>query len=166
MIKNLIFFCLAALTCVPGQAQTVTTTTTAVSTANEVFNIAKEGVDPSLRDRIVSVCGVGTPTAIQTWWVIFYDPSVSSPTGIPTNLRVDFTQQPTPNSSANVPETSPAEVSPPAQSPATPPFQSNPPAQPPATPPFQPNPPAQPPATPPFQPNPPAQPPATPPGSG
>jgi hypothetical protein len=78
MIKNLIFFCLAALTCVPGQAQTVTTTTTAVSSANDAVNIAKEGVDPSLRDRIVSVYGVGTPAAIQTWWVIFYDPSVPS----------------------------------------------------------------------------------------
>jgi len=71
MKKNLIFLCLVALTCVPGQAQNVTTATTAVSTA-------KAGVDPSLRDHIVSVYGVGTPAAIQTWWVIFYDPSVPS----------------------------------------------------------------------------------------
>jgi hypothetical protein len=65
---------LAALTCVPGQAQTAITATTAVN----AVNVAKAGVDPSLRDRIVSVYGVGTPAAIQTWWVIFYDPSVPS----------------------------------------------------------------------------------------
>jgi hypothetical protein len=78
MIKIFIFSCLAALTFVPGQAQTVTTTTTAVSSASNAVNIAKDGVDQSLRDRIVSVYGVGTPAAIQTWWVIFYDPSVAS----------------------------------------------------------------------------------------
>lgn len=78
MIKNLIFFWLVAFTCVPGQAQTATTATTAVSTANDAVNIAKDGVDPSVRDRIVSVYGVGTPATIQTWWVIFYDPSVPS----------------------------------------------------------------------------------------
>ena len=78
MIKNLIFFCVAALICMPGQAQTVTIATTAVSTSKDAFTIAKEGVDPSLRDRIVSLYGVGTPAAIQTWWVIFYDPSVPS----------------------------------------------------------------------------------------
>lgn len=78
MIKNLIFFCLAVFICVPGRAQTATTATTTVSTANDAFNIAKDGVDPSLRDRIVSVYGIGTPAAIQTWWVIFYDSSVPS----------------------------------------------------------------------------------------
>jgi hypothetical protein len=40
--------------------------------------VAKDGVDEAIRDRIVSVYGVGTPAAIQTWWVIFYDPSVPS----------------------------------------------------------------------------------------
>jgi hypothetical protein len=78
MIKHFIFFCLAALTWSPGQAQTVTTATTAVSSANDAFSIAKEGVDSSLRNRIVSLYGVGTLAAIQTWWVIFYDPSVPS----------------------------------------------------------------------------------------
>jgi len=78
MIKKLIFFCFATLASVPGQAQTATPATTTVSTANDAFNIAKGGVDSSLRDRIVSLYGVGTPAAIQTWWVIFYDPSVPS----------------------------------------------------------------------------------------
>jgi hypothetical protein len=78
MIKHLIIFCLATLPWVPGQAQTAAAPTTIVSTANDAFNIAKGGVDSSLRDRIVSLYGVGTPAAIQTWWVIFYDPSVPS----------------------------------------------------------------------------------------
>jgi len=72
---------LTALTFVPGKAQTstVTTTTTTVgSSASEAVSVAKDGVDSSLRDRIVSVYGVGTPAAIQSWWVIFYDPSVPS----------------------------------------------------------------------------------------
>jgi hypothetical protein len=78
MLKNLIYLCLATLAWVPGQAQTATTPTTAVSSASDAFNIAKGGVDSSLRDRVVSLYGVGTPAAIQTWWVIFYDPSVPS----------------------------------------------------------------------------------------
>ena len=57
---------------------TTTTTTTSVPSAAVAVDLAKDGVDPGLRDRIVSVYGVGTPSAIQTWWVIFYDPSVSS----------------------------------------------------------------------------------------
>jgi hypothetical protein len=65
-----------------SQAQTVTTTATttatAVTSASDAVNIAKDGVDTTLRDRIVSVYGVGTPATIQTWWVIFYDPSVAS----------------------------------------------------------------------------------------
>jgi hypothetical protein len=60
-----------------ARAQTVAATP-AVSSATEAVNIAKDGVDPHLRDRIVSVYGVGTPSAIQTWWVIFYDSSVPS----------------------------------------------------------------------------------------
>jgi len=78
MIKNLILICLIALTFVPGQAQTATTTITVVSSVSDAVNLAKDGVDTSLRDRIVSVYGVGTPAAIHTWWVIFYDPSVPS----------------------------------------------------------------------------------------
>jgi hypothetical protein len=69
---------LAALTFMPGQAQSVTAPTAPGSSANDAVSIAKDGVDPSIRDRIVSVYGIGTPTAIQTWWVIFYDPSVPS----------------------------------------------------------------------------------------
>ena len=84
-MKTLLLSCilsLTALTLLPGHAQTTTTvTTTTTSTANTAtaaVGIAKDGVDPSLRDHIVSVYGTGTPAAIDTWWVIFYDPSVPS----------------------------------------------------------------------------------------
>jgi hypothetical protein len=77
-------FALAALVLEPVQAQsTVTTTTTTSSTtfassASQAVDMAKDSVDSTLRDRVVSVYGIGTPAAIQTWWVIFYDPSVPS----------------------------------------------------------------------------------------
>jgi len=71
-----------ALTTIPGMAQTTTVTTTTTTaapvSATDAVKLAKDGVDPSLRDHVVSVYGVGTPAAIQTWWVIFYDPSVAS----------------------------------------------------------------------------------------
>ena len=57
---------------------TTTTTTTFASSASQAVETAKDGVDVSLRNHIVSVYGIGTPAAIQTWWVIFYDPSVAS----------------------------------------------------------------------------------------
>lgn len=65
---------LTAITFVPSYAQIATGT----NSAKDAINIAKDGVEPNLRDQIVSVYGVGTPAAIQTWWVIFYDPSVPS----------------------------------------------------------------------------------------
>jgi hypothetical protein len=46
--------------------------------ARQAVDIAKDGVDPGLRGRVVSVYGVGTPEAIAKWWIIFYDPSVPS----------------------------------------------------------------------------------------
>ncbi len=63
-----------------AQSTTVTTTTTnapAISAADAV-RIAGAGVDPSMHDHIVSVYGVGAPAGIQSWWVIYYDPSVPS----------------------------------------------------------------------------------------
>jgi len=62
-----------------AQAQTAPTGSVATTnSATDAVTIAKDGVDPSLRDRIVSVYGTGTPAAIDTWWVIFYDPAVPS----------------------------------------------------------------------------------------
>lgn len=78
----LIYAAIASSMVLNSQAQTTTTVTTSssslTSSANNAVNIAKAGVDAALRDRIISVYGVGTPAAIQTWWVIFYDPGVVS----------------------------------------------------------------------------------------
>jgi hypothetical protein len=67
----------------PAWAQTTTTISTTntgptASAAVDAVTIAQGGVDASLRDRVVSVYGVGRPAAIETWWVMFYDPSVPS----------------------------------------------------------------------------------------
>jgi len=64
---------MAALAVFPAHAQPA-----AANSAAAAVNVAKDGVDEGLRNRLVSVYGVGTPTAIQTWWVIFYDPAVPS----------------------------------------------------------------------------------------
>ena len=46
--------------------------------AQQAVDVAKDGVDPSLRGQIVSVYGTGSPAGIATWWVMFYDPSAAS----------------------------------------------------------------------------------------
>lgn len=64
-----------------AQSTTVTTTTTTTMpgmSAHQAYDVAKDGVDPSLRSRVVSIYGTGTPAGITTWWLIFYDPSVAS----------------------------------------------------------------------------------------
>jgi len=48
------------------------------NSAVQAVQLAQQSVDASIRDRIVSIYGVGTPVAINRWWVIFYDPSVTS----------------------------------------------------------------------------------------
>src|ERR1700677_1084097 len=77
-----------ALAAIPVGAQTsadstttTTTTTTnapSVSTARQAYAVAKDGVDVSMQNQVVSIYGTGTPAAIQTWFVIFYDPSLPS----------------------------------------------------------------------------------------
>lgn len=46
--------------------------------AQQAVERAKAAVDPALRGNVVSVYGVGTTGGIDTWWVIFYDPSVDT----------------------------------------------------------------------------------------
>ena len=64
---------LVGFTWLPAQAQA-----TPGTSAKDAVNIASGSVDPSLRDHVVSVYGVGTPSTIQTWWIIYYDPAVPS----------------------------------------------------------------------------------------
>jgi len=51
---------------------------TDVSSAVQAVQVAQQSVDAGVRNTVVSLYGVGTPTAINRWWVIFYDPSVPS----------------------------------------------------------------------------------------
>jgi hypothetical protein len=60
---------------------TVTTTTTSAmegASARQAYDIAKDGVDASLRSHVVSLYGTGNRTGIETWLVIFYDPALPS----------------------------------------------------------------------------------------
>ncbi len=45
---------------------------------NQAFQTARQAVNPEVQTKVVSLYGIGTPTAIQKWYVIFYDPSVAS----------------------------------------------------------------------------------------
>jgi hypothetical protein len=68
---------LVLLTALPGFSA-LAQTAPMESSARQAFRVAKDGVDPSLRSHIVSIYGVGGPTAITTWYVMFYDPSTTS----------------------------------------------------------------------------------------
>ena len=48
------------------------------SSVQQAFQTARTAVAPSLQTKVVSVYGLGTPEAIQKWYIIFYDPSVPS----------------------------------------------------------------------------------------
>ena len=67
---------LPVLLAAPGRAQTAVAPAT--SPAYDAVRLAEGGVDPSIRTHVVSVYGVGTAASIQTWWVIFYDPTAAS----------------------------------------------------------------------------------------
>jgi len=45
---------------------------------NQAFQTARKALSPELQTRVVSVYGLGTPTTIQKWYIIFYDPAVPS----------------------------------------------------------------------------------------
>jgi len=47
-------------------------------TVSQAFQTAKQSVNPEIQTKVVSVYGVGTPAAIQKWYIIFYDPSTPS----------------------------------------------------------------------------------------
>jgi hypothetical protein len=89
MKMPLLFSGFALLSFLPLTAQTTTTTETSTTTSGPIgtgpgmssrqaYDVAKDGVDAELRGRVVSVYGTGLPNGIDTWWVIFYDPSVPS----------------------------------------------------------------------------------------
>ena len=45
---------------------------------NQAFQIARQAMSPEVQTKVVSLYGLGTPTTIQKWYIIFYDPSVPS----------------------------------------------------------------------------------------
>ena len=47
-------------------------------TVNDAFQTARQAVKPEMQTKVVSVYGTGTPSAIQKWYIIFYDPTVAT----------------------------------------------------------------------------------------
>ena len=47
-------------------------------TVNDAFQTARQAVNADVQNKVVSLYGIGTPGAIQKWYIIFYDPSVPS----------------------------------------------------------------------------------------
>src|SRR5271156_7093037 len=45
---------------------------------NDAFQTARQAVKPEVQTKVVSLYGLGTPSAIQKWYIIFYDPTVAS----------------------------------------------------------------------------------------
>ncbi len=45
---------------------------------DQAFQVARKAVNPEIQTQVVSVYGLGTPDAIQKWYIIFYDPSIPS----------------------------------------------------------------------------------------
>src|SRR5450432_2117883 len=48
------------------------------NTVNDAFQTAKAAVKPDQQTKVVSVYGTGGPSAIQKWYIIFYDPTVAT----------------------------------------------------------------------------------------
>jgi hypothetical protein len=47
-------------------------------TVNDAFQTARKAVKPEVQNKVVSVYGIGTPSGIDKWYIIFYDPTVPS----------------------------------------------------------------------------------------
>lgn len=45
---------------------------------SDAFQTARKAVNPEIQTKVVSIYGIGTPEAIQKWYIIFYDSSVPS----------------------------------------------------------------------------------------
>jgi hypothetical protein len=45
---------------------------------NDAFQTARQAVTPDLQTKVVSVYGVGTPSTIEKWYIMFYDPTVAT----------------------------------------------------------------------------------------
>jgi hypothetical protein len=48
------------------------------ASVNDAFQIARQAVSPDVQNQVVSLYGIGTPSTIQKWYIIFFDPTVAS----------------------------------------------------------------------------------------
>jgi hypothetical protein len=61
-----------------ASAQTSTAPAANPGTVGSAFEVARAAVKPELQTKVVSVYGTGTTSAIDKWYIIFYDPAVAS----------------------------------------------------------------------------------------
>jgi len=47
-------------------------------TVNDAFQVARPSVKPEVQNKVVSCYGIGTPSTIQKWYIIFYDPTIGT----------------------------------------------------------------------------------------
>src|SRR5450755_2124868 len=71
------FSFLSSVLAVAG-ALLISGTARAESTVADAFQTARQAVSPAVQTKVVSVYGIGTPSTIAKWYIIFYDPSVAS----------------------------------------------------------------------------------------
>jgi hypothetical protein len=50
----------------------------AMNSVSDAFETARQAVKPELQTKVVSVYGTGSATAIDKWYIIFFDPAVAS----------------------------------------------------------------------------------------
>jgi len=59
-------------------AQSASATAPNPGTVGGAFEVARAAVKPELQTKVVSVYGTGSTSAIDKWYIIFYDPAVAS----------------------------------------------------------------------------------------
>ena len=72
-VKRIFLLALVAVALWPTAARAQTS-----GTVNDAFQTARPAVKPELQTKVVSVYGTGSPSAIEKWYIIFYDPAVAT----------------------------------------------------------------------------------------
>jgi hypothetical protein len=71
-------FSFAALTAMGFMLMPGMASAQASGTVNDAFEVARTAVKPELQTKVVSVYGTGSASAVDKWYIIFYDPGVAS----------------------------------------------------------------------------------------
>jgi hypothetical protein len=66
------------LTAIAALALSGTALAQSSGTVNSAFQTARQAVKPDIQSKVVSVYGTGTPSMIEKWYIIFYDPNVAT----------------------------------------------------------------------------------------